>query len=407
MEDLPTYRQRLPPEEALLLISARREIPNKLLAAATIPIMNIDWNRFLRLTIEHGVGPIVYASMKRYFSFAIPEPCLTQLKQNAVMNAQNNLALLGQLLTIIQQLKSREIRFAIFKGLIINQMVYQDLGIRKCGDIDILIDKKNFSGTKAWLLSEGFQQTLSDHDEALCLQSGLWQEEHFINIDLHWGIPPRDLGIRANKILDSPYEISIGGKNIPTFSPEDLLIILCVNATKEYWNQHLYPYCDIHEFLQRYPNLDWEFIAQRTGELKCKRIFYAAIGTTQKLYETSLPAAVEKYIQLNTHIQSVIMELQQQLFEFDVHNSTIVSAKRHLYFFESTEHYFISLIDGRFRRFIYRHTPKHIRHSMIYAIEKAQKNLPPSLYCLRLVLIPIQVTGVLLQILLKKITRGK
>jgi hypothetical protein len=184
MENPSSYRRLLPPEEALLLISARREIPNNLLAEATRLIPKIDWNRFIRLTVEHGVGPIVHRSMRGYFSSVIPEPYRTQLKQNAVINTQSNLALLGQLLAIVQQLESTGIRFAVFKGLIINQMIYQDLGIRKCGDIDVLIDRRNFSRTKAWFLSQGFRQTLSDKDEALCLQSGLWQEERLINIDL-------------------------------------------------------------------------------------------------------------------------------------------------------------------------------------------------------------------------------
>jgi hypothetical protein len=407
MADPAHYRQLLPREEALLLISSRREIPDNLLAAATDLIPNLNWSRFLRLTIEHGVGPIVYKSMKRYFSSAIPAPCLDQLKQNAVANAQNNLAVLGQLLAIAQQLESTGIRFAVFKGLIINQLVYQDLGSRKCGDIDLLIDKRNFSRTKAWFLSQGFQQTLSDNDEAMCLQSGLWQDEHRINIDLHWGIPPRDLGIRANKLLNNPYGISIGGKTIPTFSPEDLLIVLCVNASKEYWNQHLYPYCDIHEFLQSHSNLNWKLIMQRSGELKCARLFGAALGMTKELYESSLPVEIEKYIQANAEVQLVVKELRQQLFELDVHNSTLISAKRHLYFFDSTEKYFTALIDSRLHRLIYSHIPQHIRHSIIYATDGAQKDLSPLLYFLHRALIPIQVAGVLFRALFKKIIRHK
>jgi hypothetical protein len=156
MENSAPYRRLLPPEEAFLLINARREVPAGLLAEAFRLIPQLGWDRLLTLTAEHGVGPLIYRSIKQHFSAVIPEPGLTRLKQNTIENAQNNLALLGQLLTIVQQLQATGIRFAVFKGLVINQMVYQDLGIRKCGDIDILVDKSNFFRIKTLFLSQGF-----------------------------------------------------------------------------------------------------------------------------------------------------------------------------------------------------------------------------------------------------------
>lgn len=404
MENPTPYRQLLPPEEALLLISARREIPDKLLNAATDLIPKIDWDRFLQLTLEHGVGPLVYASMKRHFPSSVPEPCLVQLRQNALMNAQNNLALLRELLTTAQQLDSNGIKYAIFKGLIINQMVYQDMGIRKCGDIDLLVSKKDFPRAKAWFLSQGFTRTLTDIAEIQCMQSGLWNEQRRISIDLHWGIPPPELGIRAIKILNNLSEIGLGGKSLPTFSPEDLFIVMCVNATKEYWNQHLYPYCDIHEFLQDHGDLDWKHILKRASELKCERMLHAALGMVKELYETSLPAEVDKYSQPGSPTYMVVKELQQQLFELDTHNSTFVSQTRHLYFFHSTDDYFIALIDTWPRRFIYRHIYRHTRRFIPDETELAQISLPRSLSFLHYVIRPMQITSLLFQKVYRKLT---
>jgi hypothetical protein len=407
MENSVQYRRLLAPEEVFLLINARREVPAELLAEASRLIPQLDWNRLLTLTTEHGVGPLIYGSVKRYFSTAIPEPCLAWLRQNTIANAQNNLALLGQLLTIAQQLHAMGIRFAVFKGLVINQMVYQDLAIRKCGDIDILVDKRNFFQIKTLFLSQGFKQTLSDMAEMQYLQSGLWHEERRINIDLHCGIPPRELGIRSGKILDTPFEVTIGGKSFPTFSPEDLFIILCVNATKEYWNQHLYPYCDIHEYLQSHPDLNWGPLLRRARELKCEHMLYAALSMTKILFEISLPAIIEEYISPEPQTLLAVKELQKQLFELDPHSRTSVSQTRHMYFFNSTDDYFIALMDTRWRRFIFRHISRRIKRLIPDDMEMQQTSLPPSLSFLYTAAIPARIAGAVFNKLYRKLAGNR
>lgn len=377
-----------------MLICARREIPEPLRKDANTLAQRVDWGRMVELSLQHRVGAMVYATIKRELAEAIPEQPLAQLKQNALAGTHGNLMLLREMLRIARQLSANRIRFAIFKGLVINQMVYQDLCIRKCGDIDILVSQEDFTRTKALLQADGFSPTLTDKAEVQYLQSGLWHEQRQVSIDLHWGIPPRELGIRADRMLENASEISIGGQPLPAFSPEDLLIILCVNATKEYWNQLLYPYCDIHEFLRSHPGLDWRALFRRARELRCERMVRTALKVVAALFEAPDLAGDSRGTAGNDR---AAQELLQQLFDHHPDEGTIISHSRLLYLFDSTDDYFIALIDTPLQRLAYRLLHIPLRRFAPEALGADDTPLPRGLAFLRPAARAARICGLILR----------
>jgi len=349
-----TYWQQLPAEEILLLFCARTQISGDMLEQMRDLGSRIDWRRFLQLTYHHGVTAFIYPNIKQYFASTIPDDMLVQLKRYALANTHSNLGMLRELIIVNQLLQEEKIEFGIFKGLAVMQMVYGDLSVRRCGDIDILVKKRDFLRAKTLFLSQGFEQTLSNFNEMLSMQSGLWHEQRHLKIDLHWGIPPHILNIKTRKILDSLSSLSIDGRKLPSFSPEDMFIILCVNATKEYWNQFLYPYCDIHEFLQR-GNLNWDFLFVRAEKLSCLRPMKVALSVVEELFGLSPPSAIESRLRLEKETQHVKQELIRQLFSNDANDSGAVSSsvERRPYYFSSDDDYFVALMDRHLKRIMH------------------------------------------------------
>ncbi|MBK8162850.1 MAG: nucleotidyltransferase family protein [Gammaproteobacteria bacterium] len=337
---------------------------------------------------------MVYATIKRQLPEAIPEQLLTQLRANALAGTHGNLVLLREMLRVARQLSTCRIRFAIFKGLTLNQMVYQDLGIRKCGDIDILVGQRDFTRVKDLLLADGFSPTLTDLAEVQYLQSGLWHEQRQVSIDLHWGIPPRELGIRADKILENASGIFIGGQSLPAFSPEDLLIILCVNATKEYWNQLLYPYCDIHEFLSSHPGLNRSALFTRARELRCERMVRTALRVVAALYDMAALGGDNRRTMENDR---AAQELILQLFDHRPDEGTFISHRRLLYLFDSTDDYFMTLIDTPLQRLSYRLLHIPLRRFVPEALRADDTPLPRGLDFLRPAARAARICGLILR----------
>jgi Uncharacterised nucleotidyltransferase len=67
--------------------------------------------------------------------------------------------------------------------------------------------------------------------------------------------------------LEGPWRrldrISIGGRDVCTLSPEDLLLILCVQGYKDAW-ERLKHICDVAEVILVHQDMDWGRVIGRT-----------------------------------------------------------------------------------------------------------------------------------------------
>ena len=374
-------------EQLLLLCTTTRLGDAEVECARALTEQGHDWEHFVRLALAHGVGGIVYKNLSQHFSAAVPAGIMAHLKRYAIVNTQSNMSLLKELHEIHRLLSDNHIRHAVFKGLIINQLIYHDFSIRRCGDIDLLVGVQDFPRAKALFLSQGFQQTLPDSEEALYLQSGLWHEGRRLKVDLHWGIPPQELGIRADALMANLAAVSLDGGDAPSFIPEDMLIVLCVNAVKEYWNQMLYTYCDIHEFLESDIQLNWELLFKRAKVLRCIRPLKVALNVVKELYGMPVPDGIVKKIELEGPVESVKNELINSLFDSDARDMNELRLNPR--YVLSHRDYLSALMDGGLTRFRYR----YLMHLEPTASDTKVLNLPDSLYFLYYFIRPVRVTG--------------
>ena len=386
------FSETLPPTAVMLLLCARTRMPEDVVAQAQILAQTLDWARFEHLALDHGMTALIYPNLRQYFMDQVPDEILSRFRRDAIDNTQSNLGLIRELHGAIQQLSSQGIGYAAFKGLTISQAVYRDFSKRKCGDIDILIQKKDFRRAKALFIGQGFEPVLTDEIERLCLQSDLWHEKRRVQVDLHWGIPPAQLGIRAERLMTNRSTLEIGGMPVSVLSREDMLIMTAVNAVKEYWNQSLYPYCDLHEFLRGDMAPDWELLFTRADALNCMRPLEVALRMVKELYRyDDFPALVQERISGESPTELVARELLQQIFEKKGHAGGIIPFIEHgrLYYFDTAKDYYLSLMDTNFLRFKYS-LQKYARPN---EADKRLIRLPGRLYFLYYVLRPVRLAG--------------
>jgi hypothetical protein len=83
-------------------------------------------------------------------------------------------------------------------------------------------------------------------------------------VDLHWAIAERHFSFPLDTVglwsrLD---RISLGGSDVCTFSPEDLLLILCVQGFKDAWKR-LKHICDVAEVIRVHQDIDWDRVVEQ------------------------------------------------------------------------------------------------------------------------------------------------
>ena len=114
-----------------------------------------------------------------------------------------------------------------------------------------------------------------------------------MNVEIHWEITTQDDPIRIG-----PERCGIGsgparsvGPSIQTFTPEDLLLILCIHGAKHRWERLVW-LCDVAELARTPDALDWKEVIDTAQRLGSGRILFLGLLLASELLGVELPAPV-------------------------------------------------------------------------------------------------------------------
>jgi hypothetical protein len=190
-------------------------------------------------------------------------------------------------------------------------LAYGDLALRACGDIDLLVSKRDHDRTENILESEGYSVTNRYPD---AMQSCLWNEKRQVSIDLHWGIPPERPRMNSDRLRQELESVNLLTKSVLTFSPCDTLLVTARNAVKEYWKPSLHHLSDIAALTGSYTDDDWRCAFTRARQIGCQRMLVAALLLTHRSLGLTLPSTGPTELFRHQGINRAVDELQDHLF---------------------------------------------------------------------------------------------
>ena len=101
---------------------------------------NPNWNRFIDLAKRHRVVSLVHWNLRQVREIKIPEAVLTFFKNHAHKQVTRNLQATTSLLKILSRFQEHGIPVLPFKGPVLASILYNDVGLRYFGDLDILVN---------------------------------------------------------------------------------------------------------------------------------------------------------------------------------------------------------------------------------------------------------------------------
>lgn len=314
----PTADMR--PEVELLLCCARTCIDSETAERIkTLLQEKIDWDYLIRTALSHGVMPLLYWSLNATCPEAVPKPQLAQLSDYFEINSQRHFFLTGELLKILNLLEAYGIPVISYKGPVIAASAYGNLTLTQFWDLDILIRKQDILRTNNLLVSQGYQLKLQ-----LNWESRFAHDDSRAEVNLHWGITQRKRLVPFNfKRLWSRLEpISLIGQKVLNLQPEDLLLILCVQVTKDcgLGQKNLVKIsniCDIAELLRVNQGIDWLSVMEQAGRLGSERMLFLGLFIANDLLGTALPDEVLQRMQAHPVVKQLAEQVRQRLFDTD------------------------------------------------------------------------------------------
>jgi hypothetical protein len=316
----------------------------------------VDWSEVIRLAEHHGVFPLAARNLIEHCQVkdgrGLPPEVERSLRSAYEGNLRRSLWFAAELARIMQHFERWQLRALPYKGPVLAQSLYRDLGLRSFSDLDFLISPADFERAKRALAEIGYRPSAtlnpvieSPAAERLWLRTGY--ERSFDSaagknlVELQWALLPHfyAVDLRVENLLARAGRTVVAGSEVPCLSPEDSLLVLCLHAAKHLWTRLIW-LSDIAETLRSYSEtqtIDYSLVFSRAQSLGIARVLGVSFWLVKNVLRAEIPQPAEEMITADSRVPALGVEFAARL------------ARGASYDFESTE-YFRLILKLRERR---------------------------------------------------------
>lgn len=273
--------------------------------------IQINRNRFLELALRHRLAGHIITHLE-LLSEHFPENFTSLLIEKQQGLSKKSLLHTKYLLQVNKILTENQVPHLFFKGSLLSQELYGDLGRRDYKDIDMLVPVEYVEKARTLIMEMGFKMiepgmqlsakqrkvnyTISHHYH-------LGKPEERIEIELHWNLtnPYSVFPVAAIEMIDNAKTIEIAGSKLPGLSNPYKLVFLAAHGSIHQWYR-LFWIKDFAEILKSISPKELLEAKELAETLKLNRCLHQGIGLANVLYnldmqcnyhKTSIPAALE------------------------------------------------------------------------------------------------------------------
>jgi hypothetical protein len=305
------------PELQFLLHSARPE--PRVQDIMRLIKSGVDWQAVLALARRHAVRPLLFRCLKTTCWDKIPPPIRLQLEHFARENAIKNMQFAGEMLRVLDAFQRASIQVAIFKGVVLAQVLYGDVSMREFCDLDILVPAPDLQKAEDVILACGYRANFADREfrTTFASQHGQYTfhlREMDIFIDLHWQLFGKRQAFlpQTQDVWERLCKILILGREIPTFSVEDLALFLASHGTKEQWT-NLQWLSDFAHLIRVNNFIDWAAVLDRAQRSRSSRPLLLAGFLASSLLDTPVPAELLNQAKDDLQVRTLALKAQDSL----------------------------------------------------------------------------------------------
>jgi hypothetical protein len=282
----------------------------------------LGWDYALESAEGHGLMPLLHWHLGRGFEDSVPPGVLDRLRGYFQASKLGNLALIGELVEVARRFEGAGVLAVPYKGPTLAATVYGDFALRGAGDLDILISRRDFPKARDVLLSMGYEPTpwltetrLTPAQEAAFLrferEYGFTRYEAGAAVELQWEIIPRYFSVALDVESLRTREVSLGGANVKTLAPEEMLLVLCIHGAKHFFERLIWV-SDIAETAGK--GLDWGRLTELADALGCRRILMLGLSLSRELLGADVPEEILREAREDKMVGILAGEVRDRLF---------------------------------------------------------------------------------------------
>jgi hypothetical protein len=309
------------PEKRLLVCCARTKLTPEV--AATIRNIlagPLDWDYLLWEAEENSITPLLDRHLSAVAPDAAPAAVREQLKKTCRANTVRCLYLTAELIHILRLFQSQNIPAIPYKGPVVAAQGYGDIALREFEDLDVILRQSDVPKAHEIILSLGykpkFDWILSPGATASLVpgEYNYRDEVRRTMVELHTEITLRHFPVKPDldAFIRNLAPVRLSDRDILTFTAEDLLPMLCIHGSKDFW-ERLSWIADVSELVQSHPALDWDRVARFAAPLHATRMLNLGLALAVRVLDASLPPEVSARVQADRVAGQVAAEVRQRL----------------------------------------------------------------------------------------------
>lgn len=327
----------------------------------------INWLYFLQLTQHHHLDALVRNKINELDLKIIPKAIEKALNSHIITCESKINIIEEELISTINILKDNDINAITFKGPALAHQLYGDGLSRFSRDLDFLVKKEDMARTLDVLEKNGYtfqkKKQSAKIENAYLEYNGqylLFSPEHKIAVEPHITFGPSNIPIHVNynSLFNYQQTISIKNNQIPIFQEEIVFLILCYHGTKEKWHRIKW-IIDISYFLNKYPNVNWDFILEEAQKWGILRSIHLALYLSKKIFNSTIPSSISDRIKMDSSLNYLVSKVND---DFENLNGTKSSIFNYSHFIFLSREKNIDKITYLFRSFF---TPRDIHYNIV------------------------------------------
>jgi len=275
-----------PDFEANLILAIAKEITNgdNTEISSLAENRSLNWDEFKNKLAYHGLAPLVYVVLKKYFSL-LPKELINTLEATYghyliyVARAEK------VFLDLFGIFKKENITLIPIKGIALLEDIYSKYPIRSISDIDVLVREQDVEKASILLEKAGFKKDLEG------LEEDYWRKKQYhivfvkkefnnfnIKVELHWQLdyPRKSVQLLPN-MFDRLRESLMQGNKISLLSVEDTFFAAALHQRRLGVVLSLKDVCDMALILNKYKtSFDWGYVLSESKKSRlCSTVYFA------------------------------------------------------------------------------------------------------------------------------------
>jgi len=267
----------------------------------------------LATATRHRLDLLLFERLVREQSAELPARTRAQANSALRAAAADNRRLLRELLRILPLLSEAGIAALPLKGPVLVWLLWGDLRLRRCRDIDILVPRGRVAEAVTVLVNAGYR--------AAPPAGGLVREIHLQHhadgtvVDLHWNVAFAEVGFQLDfdEVWADRQFVRWEGTLLSALGPEWLFLITCMYLVKDHpWPELIYV-SDLARLIVRFPDLNWDRLAALAARTGTRRICAAGLALVDDLPGFAVPSAAHRCFPIGRAVAAVRSRLLRAL----------------------------------------------------------------------------------------------